>query len=76
MIIRLKNFINNIAYLNAGNDGLFIVDFSDVENPTLLGSLTEYPDKGYNHSGWFLYFFFWLFMIVVSIKNILIGLFQ
>ena len=44
--------INNIAYLNAGNNGLFIVDFSDVENPILLGSLTEYPDKGYNHSGW------------------------
>ena len=44
--------IDNIAYLNAGNLGLVIVDFSDVENPVTLGSLTDYPDKGYNHSGW------------------------
>ena len=43
---------DNIGYLNAGDNGLFIVDFSDIENPTILGSLTDYPDKGYNHSGW------------------------
>ena len=43
---------NNIGYLNAGDNGLFIVDFSNLENPTILGSLTDYPDKGYNHSGW------------------------
>lgn len=43
---------NNTGYLNAGDNGLYIVDFSNVENPTILGSLTEYPDKGYNHSGW------------------------
>ena len=44
--------IDNIGYLNAGDSGLFIVDFSNVDNPIILGSLTDYPDKGYNHSGW------------------------
>jgi len=43
---------DNIGYLNAGDNGLYIVDFSNVENPSILGSLTEYPFKGYNHSGW------------------------
>jgi choice-of-anchor B domain-containing protein len=47
---------NDSAYLNCGNNGLFIVDFSMVtqmgDQPTLLGSLTSYPDAGYNHSGW------------------------
>lgn len=40
---------NDTVYCNAGN-GLFIVDFSST--PVLLGSLTSYPDIGYNHSGW------------------------
>ena len=44
--------IDNIGYLNAGNNGLHIVDFIDVYNPETLGSLTEYPYQGYNHSGW------------------------
>ena len=43
---------NNIGYLNAGDNGLFIVDFSNTLSPQIIGSLTEYPDKGYNHSGW------------------------
>ena len=47
---------NDSAYLNCGNDGLRILDFSDVnqigDQPTLLGTLTSYPDAGYNHSGW------------------------
>ena len=43
---------NDTAFLNNGGDGLFVVDFSDLEAPQLIGSLTEYPDKGYNHSGW------------------------
>lgn len=43
---------NDTAILNNGYDGLFIVDFSDLNSPQLVGSLTEYPDKGYNHSGW------------------------
>ena len=47
---------NDSAYLNCGNEGLRIFDFSNVnqlgDQPILLGSLTSYPDAGYNHSGW------------------------
>ncbi len=46
---------DNIGYLNAGDNGLFIVDFTGADSneaPQIIGSLTEYPDKGYNHSGW------------------------
>ena len=48
-------FVNDhLAYLNAGNDGLLIVDFANLEAPEVLTSLkgTDYPDSGYNHSGW------------------------
>lgn len=43
---------DNIAWLNCGGDGLYIYDFSDVNAPLLLGTLTEYPFQGYNHQGW------------------------
>jgi len=47
---------NDSAYLNCGYDGLRIFDFSTVnqigDQPTLLATLTSYPDAGYNHSGW------------------------
>jgi len=43
---------NDTAFLNNGGNGLFVVDFTDLSSPQLIGSLTEYPDKGYNHSGW------------------------
>ncbi len=43
---------DNIGYLNCGGDGFYIVDFKDMSNPTILGSLTTYPQQGYNHSGW------------------------
>lgn len=43
---------NDTAYLNVGNTGFCIVDFSDTDNPALLGTLTTYVDQGYNHSGW------------------------
>jgi len=39
------------AYLNAG-DGLFIVDFSNILNPQMIGLLDNYVQQGYNHSGW------------------------
>ena len=48
---------NDTAFLNCGNQGFRIVDFSMVA-PLLtvmheeLGSLTSYSDAGYNHSGW------------------------
>ena len=43
---------DGIAYLNCGNDGFAIVDFTDPTDPVTLGTLTDYPDAGYNHSGW------------------------
>jgi len=50
---------NDTAYLNCGNDGFRIVDFSPLDWPVLpsppyieLSSFTSYPDAGYNHSGW------------------------
>ena len=45
---------DHIAFLNCGNDGFAIMDFTDLENPISLGSLTPnaYQQSGYNHSGW------------------------
>jgi len=47
---------NDTAFLNCGNDGLRIMDFTMVNNsgdtPIELASYTSYPDAGYNHSGW------------------------
>ena len=43
---------NDTAYLNGGHQGFFIADFTDAVNPVLLGSMTTYPNQGYNHSGW------------------------
>lgn len=43
---------NDTAFLNNGGDGLFVVDFTDLTSPQIIGSLTNYTDKGYNHSGW------------------------
>ncbi|MFT5019988.1 MAG: choice-of-anchor B domain-containing protein [Polaribacter sp.] len=40
------------AYLNAGDNGLFIVDFSNLADIRMLGSLDVYTQSGYNHSGW------------------------
>lgn len=42
---------NNVGYLNQGEFGLRIVQFGD-DNVDIRGTLTEYEDKGYNHSGW------------------------
>ena len=40
------------AWLNTGNPGLAVVDFADLGNPQVLGTLDDYPDDGYNHAGW------------------------
>lgn len=40
------------AYLNAGERGLFVVDFSDLNDIKMLGSIDTYTQSGYNHSGW------------------------
>ena len=43
---------NDTAFINDGTSGLLIYDFSDAGNPFLIGSLSSYPQQGYNHSGW------------------------
>ena len=42
---------DNIAYVN-DMDAMHIVDFTNSASPQLLGSLTTYPQPGYNHNGW------------------------
>ena len=46
------NVFNNIAFASSGNNGLYVYDFTDPANPITLGSLTTYPEQGYNHSSW------------------------
>ena len=43
---------DNIAFVNKGNSGLKVIDFTDSGNPVILGTMTDYPNSGYNHSGW------------------------
>ncbi len=46
---------DNIAYVLAGSSGgLYIIDFTDPTNYTVLGSLLNYSafGQGYTHSGW------------------------
>ena len=43
---------NDTAFINAGNQGLRVADFSIPTMPIALGSMEFYQDKGYNHSGW------------------------
>jgi choice-of-anchor B domain-containing protein len=43
---------NNIAYGSSGNNGLWVYNLSNPQNPVLLGTLTDYPQSGYNHSSW------------------------
>ena len=43
---------DHIAYCSHGFNGLYIYDMSDPTNPITLGTITEYPESGYNHSSW------------------------
>jgi choice-of-anchor B domain-containing protein len=43
---------DNIGYGFSGNNGLWVYDFSDPDTAIVLGNLTQYPQKGYNHAGW------------------------
>lgn len=45
---------DNIAFLNCGNDGFAIVDCTNPRALKVLNFLnpTDYPQAGYNHSGW------------------------
>ncbi len=43
---------DDTAYINMGNAGLFIYDFSQIGSPQQIGLFDGYTDEGYNHSGW------------------------
>jgi choice-of-anchor B domain-containing protein len=43
---------NDTAFGNNEREGLFVYDFTDLNDPKVLGALIDYPEKGYNHSGW------------------------
>lgn len=43
---------NNIAYLNCGDDGLRVYDFSNPASPIFLQNMSSYQEQGYNHQGW------------------------
>lgn len=44
---------DNIGFINGGWDGtLWVIDFTNATNPQVLGTLNDYPEQGYNHSGW------------------------
>jgi len=41
---------NDTVYASQGNNGLFIYEFKDNKKLNLIGSFTNYPYAGYNHS--------------------------
>ena len=43
---------NNIGYADSGPNGLYVYDLSNPNNIQTLGSLTSYPQQGYNHASW------------------------
>ncbi len=44
--------VDHIGYVSHAFEGLWMYDFSNPSQPVVLGSMTEYPEKGYNHSSW------------------------
>jgi choice-of-anchor B domain-containing protein len=43
---------NDTAYCSGETGGLFIFDVQNPGNPKFLAAITDYPEKGYNHSSW------------------------
>lgn len=43
---------NDTVYLSCEQSGLFVFDLRDPNIHALIGSITAYPDQGYNHSSW------------------------
>lgn len=43
---------DDIAFLNCGGSGFAIMNFADPAAPEAIATLTDYPFRGYNHSGW------------------------
>ena len=46
------NVRHDTAFLSAGTDGMFIYDYTTPGTPSLIASITNYPEQGYNHSSW------------------------
>lgn len=46
------NVRKDTAFLSCAMDGLFIYDYTNPVSPHLIQSITNYPEQGYNHSGW------------------------
>ena len=44
--------VNDTAFVNMWNDGLYMIDFSDPVNPATIGQFPFYPGTIANHSGW------------------------
>ncbi len=42
---------NDTLWCSGENAGVFIYDVSDPSNGQLMGTIQDYPEKGYNHSG-------------------------
>ncbi|MBK6622039.1 MAG: choice-of-anchor B family protein [Saprospirales bacterium] len=42
----------NKGYCSHGTNGYWVYNFANPQNPVLLGTLTDYPQEGYNHSSW------------------------
>lgn len=40
------------VYLSCEQSGLYIFNLKDTANPVFIGSITSYPDQGFNHSSW------------------------
>lgn len=43
---------HDTAYIHGGNNGFYVVDMRDLENPIVLSHLQNYAYSGYNHTGW------------------------
>jgi hypothetical protein len=43
---------DNIAFLNCGENGLRVYDFTNPFAPIYKSNLSFYQDQGYNHQGW------------------------
>jgi choice-of-anchor B domain-containing protein len=43
---------NDTVYLSCYENGLYIMDLTNLNNQKLIGSINNYPQKGTNHSSW------------------------
>ena len=44
--------IRDTLYANQGNAGMRVYDLADPVSPIEIGTLTQYRERGYNHSSW------------------------